>query len=332
MASQATAHENLTLYQTARRHGGWRILPDAGGLLVRGEDRIPFFQRQTTNDLRSLTDQNFIVTVLTSPTARILDVLTITQQGDDLLVFTLPGRGDITKQYLQSRIFFMDKVTIQDTDQKLIQIELFGPALAGLLSSFGINAAQQDPFNRILTSIGEGITILGPQNAGLLGCRLLFPESAFNSVQDILAKHGFAQVMPEIYDILRIESGIPGAISELTQDYTPLETGLEDSISSSKGCYTGQEVIARQITYDKVTRGLAGLKIQAEPSEPITAGVQLFTENQPVGTLTSCGFSPEFGWIGLAVLKRPFDSPSQHIQIKAAEPVAAVVVALPFMD
>jgi folate-binding protein YgfZ len=332
MATQATAHENLTLYQTAKQHGGWRFVPDGGGLLVQGEDRISFFQRQTTNDLRTLNDQIYIVTVLTSPTARILDVLTITQQGEDLLVFTLPERGATTKKYLQSRIFFMDKVTVEDTDQKLIQIELFGPALTNFLGTFGINGAQQNPFKRTLTTIGEGITILGPQIAGMLGCRLVFPEPASSSVQNTLVKHGFAPVTPEIYDILRIESGIPGALSELTQDYTPLETGMEDTISSSKGCYTGQEVIARQITYDKVTRGIAGMTIQSEPSEPVTAGVQVYAENQPVGTLTSCGFSPEFGWIGLAVLKHPFDSPSQHVQIKAAEPINAKVVDLPFMD
>lgn len=331
MASQKIAHEHLTQYHTASKSGGWRFLPDAGVLVVRGADRLPFFQRQTTNDLRKLTDNNYMVSILTSPTARILDVLTIMQQGDDLLVCTLPGRGITTKNYLQSRIFFMDKVSIQDPEHEIRQIELIGPSVVGFLLSLGLDGVEHT-FRATVTRFGEDVIALGPQVAGLLGCRLLVPEQVTYAVIQSLAEHGFIQIAPEIYEVLRIEAGIPGAQSELTQDYTPLETGLEAVISSSKGCYTGQEVIARQITYDKITRRLSGLKIQAEADPLVTTGDQVYADNQPVGKLTSCAFSPAFGWIGLAILKRPYDSPAQQVQIFAPEPVLAEIVALPFVD
>ena len=68
---------------------------------------------------------------------------------------------------------------------------------------------------------------------------------------------------PEDYETLRVEAGLPAVGHELTEDYTPHETNLAAWISETKGCYTGQEILARQVTYDKITRHLVGLKLDA---------------------------------------------------------------------
>ena len=76
---------------------------------------------------------------------------------------------------------------------------------------------------------------------------------------------------------------------------------MEHAVSGNKGCYPGQEVIARQLTYDKVTQRLVGLRLD----EPVAPGGRLLAEGKPVGVITSAAVSPRFGAIALGVVKRP---------------------------
>jgi folate-binding protein YgfZ len=108
-----------------------------------------------------------------------------------------------------------------------------------------------------------------------------------------------------------VENGLPAAESELTGDYTPLEMGLETAISNTKGCFTGQEVIARQLNYDKVTQHLVILRLQAHGE----AGERAWVEGRPVGLLTSAVQSPRFGPLALAVIKRPYHQPGTGVII-----------------
>jgi folate-binding protein YgfZ len=132
---------------------------------------------------------------------------------------------------------------------------------------------------------------------------------------------------PEAYEVRRVELGLPGPARELTEDYTPLETNLDAAISDSKGCYTGQEIIARQVTYDKITKRMAGLKLQA----PVAAGAAVHVEGRGAGEVTSAVHSPNCGAIALAILKRPHHAPGTAVTV-GEEGTRGVVVALPFGD
>jgi len=129
---------------------------------------------------------------------------------------------------------------------------------------------------------------------------------------------------PEEYHCMRVECGQPAPFSEWTEDYTPLEVGLEWAVSDRKGCYTGQEVLARQVNYDKITRQLVGLTLQAGP--PSAAQVQ--AEGKTIGVVTSSVISPRFGPIALAVLRRPYHAPGTAVLV--GEAIPAVVSVLPF--
>ena len=132
----------------------------------------------------------------------------------------------------------------------------------------------------------------------------------------------------ETYEILRIEAGVPAAESELTDAYNPLEAGLQAAISESKGCYTGQEIIARQITYDKVTRRLVGLTSAQE----LKVGCTVMSEDKRVGAVTSTAISPRLGPIALAYIKRPNDIPGTQVTILDDDStVAGLVSSLPFV-
>jgi len=297
--------------------GSYFLLPDGGWLRIQGEDRAAFLQRQSTNDLGLLEAGRPLITVLTSPTARILDVLILFHGENEIGVITLPGYAERTARYLRGRIFFMDKVTITDDSVHWAQIDLVGEQAGEMAAAL----CQGEEY--------EGSRYLPLPPILGRGYRLLLPQQAAHAARSVLANAGWVELSTEERHILRVEAGLPAPHSELIEEFTPLEVGLQFAISTTKGCYTGQEVIARQITYDKVTRRLCGVRLHA----PAPAGARIWTEDgSPVGELTSFAQSPRFGAIGLAVVKRPYDEAGTKLQIgespEASTP--AIVTPLPF--
>lgn len=318
--------ENSTEYSQAR-FACYFSFPEPGSFQLTGEDRVQFLQRQSTNDIRSLQPGHSILTVLTSPTARILDVLTLIAKGDHILALTLPGSGESTVRMLRSKIFFMDKVTITDTSSHYLQINVDGTQAAQSLDALGLKYSHEP--GEIQETLFENQLIKVIAQTGLFGVgfRLVFPGEILDGLTAALEARGFKRLSHSLYDLLRIEAGLPWAGHELSQEYTPLETNLEHAISPNKGCYTGQEIIARQITYDKVTRSLVGLRLErlADNSD------RVFAEGKPIGEITSSTISPEHGPIALAVLKRPYDQPGETVKVQGKESeIQAVTSSLPF--
>ncbi len=303
-------------------------VPEAGFLRIAGPDRIDFIQRQTTNDARTLASDRALLTVLTSATARLLDVWRLVPDEDTVGVITLPGRGAATAAYLQRRIFFMDKVTVTDASAEIAQIEVFGPESAALLGGFGLETLPEAGAVTEMEAEGAAVRVIGQHGAIGRGSLLLVESGAADRVLACLFATGGALVGPAIHEMLRVEAGLPGPVGELIEDYTPLEMNLDAAISATKGCYTGQEVIARQITHDKVTRRLAGLRLEG----PVRAGAAVQVGGRGIGVVTSAVKSPHLGVIALAVLRRPHDVAGVAISVvpEDGDSVPGVTVALPF--
>lgn len=316
----------MTGYQAAQTGAAFRVVPDPGYLIVRGEHQQDFVQRQTTNDVRQLAPGRTQPTVLTSPTARILDVWRLAPEADGIGIVTLPGRGAHTARYLQSRIFFMDRVTVTDASAEVAQVELIGPRAANVLGGLGFpeppaqDALLEAPFE------GGALRAIGLDAAGGRFL-LLAPSAARDALAARLADAGVAALDEAAYEVLRIEAGLPGPARELTEDFTPLEANLDAAISLSKGCYTGQEILARQVNYDKITRRLVGLRLEAATAPGATVQV----DGRTAGEVTSTVESPRYGWVALAVVKRPHHAPGTAVTVlDEARTVAATVAALPF--
>ena len=306
------AELSLQDYQAALSAAAFYRVPGAGYLRLGGADRLAFLQRQTTYDVTRLAPGRTILTVMTNPAARILDVLLLLPESDDgVALLTLPGLASETARFLKSRIFFKDQVSLGDASHELAQIDLVGPSAREALARLGI---QPPPVAEMLvTGEIEGVVIraLGTPVYALPGTRLLVPAAQVDQVEAALARQGTMPLTQASYQVLRVENCLPGAESELTGEYTPLEVGLEAAISTTKGCYTGQEVIARQLNFDKVTQHLALLRLQA----PGQAVERLWVDGKPVGLLTSAATSPRFGPLALAVIKRPYHQPGTSVII-----------------
>jgi folate-binding protein YgfZ len=205
----------------------------------------------------------------------------------------------------------------------LAQVEVFGPAAALALAQIGLAQAPSPDEIVSLDLDGAALRAIGTGQ----GCLLVVSSGQIEGVEGRLSAAGAVPLSQDAYEVLRVEAGRPGPARELTDEYTPLEANLDAAISDSKGCYTGQEIIARQITYDKITRRLAGLRLDAL----VTVGAAVQVEGRTVGAITSVVQSPRHGPIALAVIRRPHHAPGITVAVAdAVGAISGVTVALPF--
>ena len=297
-------------YEAALKDAAYFHQPQTGFLRVMDHDRVDFLQRQTTNDLGQLAVDRVVSTVLTSPTARILDLFCVTDEGESLGVVPLPGRTAETLKFLRGRIFFSDKVRVEDISADIVQILLVGPRVDSVLEKLDLQPPAPDHIIRWEIE-DQLISVIGQKILAGIGYCLLVPVASLDTIVGVLDAAGVSSLDPETFEILRVEAGQPGPVSELVDTYTPLEVGLGKLISDSKGCYTGQEIIARQITYDKVAKVLVGIKL----SDLAGAGAEIKADGKSAGILTSATKSPRFGSVGLAVVRRQYAKAGTNVLI-----------------
>ena len=285
-------------YQALSSGAALHLRPHFGILRLTGRDRVDFLQRMTTNDIARLQAGQAALTILTNPVARIDVVFTVLCRPDDLLLLTSEGQADALRQRLQGQIFFMDKVTVTDESAALRRLRLLGPAADDLLAAAGLPLPTAD--DGFLEE--ESVTVLRQERFDLPGYEIICAADELIALRGRLTDAGAVLLTDSAaYEARRIELGRPRPGKELTDAFNPLEAGMTWACAEDKGCYTGQEIIARQLTYDKVTRSLVHLRSDM----PLTEGSPVSVNARAVGTVTSSAHSPTAGPLALAILKRP---------------------------
>ena len=283
--------------------------PHFGVLRLRERDRVDFLQRMTTNDIACLQPGQAAVTILTSPMARIDAVFSVLCRQDDLMLLASEGQSDDLRQRLQSQIFFMDKVTVTDDSAGLCRLRILGQMAAELLQSAGLPQPESD--DQFLED--DSVTVLRQDRYDLPGFEIIASVDEMDALQERLSGAGAVTLAGnDSYEARRVELGRPRPGKELTDAFTPLESGMAWVCAENKGCYTGQEIIARQLTYDKVTRSLVRLRSEL----PLQEGATVSVNKRSVGTVTSCAHSPSAGPVALAVLKRPHNVEGAEVTVE----------------
>lgn len=307
-----------TTYVALRQHAAvWGPLP-ADVLLLADTDRVDFLQRMTTNDIKRLRVGDSCVTVLTSPTAKIVHVFTVMADEDILRLLPAPNDGAALERHLRGQIFFMDKVRVSKPEKPYSRVRVIGPNAAQVIEATGIPSLPTSDGGWLRA--GESI-VLRQDSYDLPGYELLAPT---DSMEEWRARLAAVSLDEETYNARRVELGRPAPGAELIGEYNPLEAGLGWACADDKGCYTGQEIIARQLTYDKVTRTLVGL----HSTHLLDVGAAVTVEGREVGRVTSAAFSPALqAPVALAVVKRPHNAPGTSVTVAGRE---ATVTSLPF--
>ncbi len=300
-----------------------------GRLKFTGKNRVDFLHRMSTNDLLKLAIGEGAGTVFTTPIARIIDRTVVYVRKDDMLMLTSRGNQARVVQWLRKYIFFNDDVQIKDVTNETGMISLYGAAANPIISRVTGEALAALPLHdwRTIQIAEVNVMIARADPIANGGFHLIFEREAQAKVRQTLLDTEVLPIGEETYQVLRVEAGQPEFGRELGDEYIPLEANLWNDVSFKKGCYTGQEIIARMESRQKLAKRLVGLRF----SEPVMLPASLWIDDHEAGSVTSVVNSPALGWIGLGYLKASGGAEPQMVQSHLKDRViSATVSALPF--
>jgi folate-binding protein YgfZ len=295
-----------------------------GRLEARGRDRFNVVHRISTNDVLNMAQGEGRPTIFTNPTGRIIDRIMIYNRGETALITTEAGRGNAVLNYLQRQVFFNDEAAFADLAPSTRQFVLHGPQAAALITG----ASQLSELHSTEATIADVPVFLGRRKS-LSGTHwvIITPleqaEQVWLRVLEKGAAYGLIPAGSLAYNALRIRAGRPAAGHELTQDFIPLEAGLWDEVSFTKGCYTGQEIIARMESRSRLAKTIVQLKLDQFIEAPQT----LFSDGKPAGTLTSSVQTPDDDVLGIGFVKLAHAVVDQNL-IVGDSVIKATVTAL----
>ena len=300
-----------------------------GRLCFTGKDRLEFLHRISTNDLLKLQAGQGAATVFTTPIARIIDRTVVYARETDLLMLTSRGNQGRVYQWLRKYIFFNDDVQIKDVTDEMAMVSVYGATANQVVQQTSGEDVAELPLHHWrtihLAEVEALIARADPIGGG--GFHLILEKAVLPQVQQMLLAVGVVPIGEETYQVLRIEAGRPEFGHELGDEYIPLEANLWAEVSFTKGCYTGQEIIARMESRQRLAKQLMGLRFEAEVTLPAT----LLSSEHEAGVVTSIAHSPVRGWIGLGYVKSAEATAGQRVQARSGEQTSyATVSALPF--
>jgi len=320
----ATLTDELTgEYRTLTHDCGLIDRSERGKLALTGTERKAFLAGQVTNDIEGLTPGTGCYAAFLTHKGKMLGDLRVLAAEDDeaepeLLLDTdranLQALFDLVRRFKIGYEVELHKRTVQRG-----LLSLIGPAARAVARAEAVPVDEHA--HRPGQIAGQPVRLIATD----LGIDVLCEADATDDVRAALLAAGAVPVCEDAAEIVRVETGRPRYGVDVDDATIPQEAGLNArAVSFTKGCYVGQETVARLFYRGKPNRHLRGLKL----SEPgIADGAQLRLGERIVGTLTSSLVSPTFGPIGLALVRREA-SPGDTVQVAGG--ATAEVVELPF--
>lgn len=315
-------------YRTITERAGLLDRSDRGKLALSGPDAKPFLQGQVTNDVERLTPGEGCYAAFLTPKGKMLGDLRVLDAGQELLL-------DTERVALQPLFNLIRHFSIG------YQLQLHKRTLeCGLLSIIGpqwssvVFAPQPEAREHSHQPVVIGDV---PARASRtdIGVDLLCEAAAVAALKDVLLEAGVEEVSEQVADCLRVEHGRPRYGVDLDETVIPQEAGLnERAVSFTKGCYVGQETVARLHYRGRPNRQLRGLRL----SGSATYGDPVLLEGKVVGHCKSVAESPSLGPIALAFVRREVAPGAQVLVARptdlsssaGSEATGATVVELPF--
>jgi aminomethyltransferase len=276
-----------------------------GRMQMTGADALPLLHRLTTNHMLQLAPGHSCPTVLTTPIGRSMDLLMVVNDQPAVWVFTSSGQGPMVYTHLKKNIFFNDKVTLAPAAQSHRQYTLYGEGATAWLSAqtgIDVSTVSIDGVVRWHDTVVMRTTPLGGD-----GWRILEPVAAS---EGILPRSSVPQMDAATLSLWQLEAGVPAFGSEIGTDYIPLETGLEAAIHTAKGCYVGQEIIARMESRGRRAKTLERITlggVVATPAPLLTAS------GREAGVVTRAAHSDALGVIGFAYISTKIEDTEELV-------------------
>jgi len=318
-------------YQSATTAAAVHDATYMGRLKATGVDALDLLNRLSTNEVVSLEAGQGAPTVLTTDRGRILDVIIVVNTGEHVFILTSPGMQDPVIQFLD-KYTIMDDVTVEDVSSSTAMMAVWGPKSSECLArAANANLDGLAPYHSLSTAVGgRPARLISCSLSGLPGYYVISSTEDASAVWQGITKSGITPMGAAAYETARISQGMPAHGSEMGEEFNPLEAGLIGAIDFTKGCYIGQEVIARLDTYKKVQKYL--VKLAFAEGANVSPGAILTLEGKAVGKVTSVASEPSTGQdIGLAYVRTLQAEVGARLELEDPGSGWAEILSLPQM-
>jgi tRNA-modifying protein YgfZ len=304
-------------YRQLREEAGWVERAGHALLAIRGPDAADYLESQLTNDVETLAPGEGRYAALLDRKGRLQGDVRVLRRADAEYLADLEdeAKAAVLRHLEMYRVG--REVEIEDLSANHVRISVIGPAAIERLGMAPLGPEDSHRQERI----GDATTVAVATDVGV---DLLLAASARDDVVEHLRAAGIDAVTEEAAEIIRVESGRPRFGREMGRETMPAEAGIvERAVSFTKGCYIGQETVARLHYKGKPNRHLRGLRLQA----PATAGDPVRLGERELGSVGTAALSPAHGPIALAILRREAE-PGMTVIVGAG--TAAEVIEPPF--
>lgn len=306
---------------------------------VTGKDAIEFLHRISTQDLMNLNDYSTTDTLFLNEKGRIIDRLKIIKFPDHLILIGSPDNAEKINRWIE-RYAVMDDIKVKNVTGSYIYLKLLGKKneiLFTLLFGDQIKNAEK---SKIYKYVSEQFQCwifyneIFPEHFGYeVFCDSIYADNLLKYINSNLEILNFNFIGFNAYETIRIEQGEPTFPNEMNDSFNPYDVNLIKHVSFTKGCYIGQEVIARLDTYDKVRFNFSGFLLEKDYS---FVDKTIYKKDETiVGQLTSKTFSPSLkSFVALGVLsKKLTDEDLQNLYVKDNEEFIKVEIKkLPMVE
>jgi len=285
-----------------------RDLSERGLLRASGADRVRFLNGMLANDVAKLAPGDARPSLQLDRKGHVLAELWVLAEPDAILLDVAPGLEPELRAVLEKHII-ADDVAIESQTDAIGQLGIEGPEAREAVRAIG--GATPDPgrFERA-SFAGESLVFVAGGSLGDEGVRVLAPRALLPRLREALA---LPELAPDAAEALRIEAAIPALGRDVTARNFPQEARLERAFSLTKGCYVGQEIVARIASRGAVNRLLVKLRTR----ELVAPGAEIRVGDTAVGQVTSSAVSAASGPIALGYVRAADARAGAAVQIGA---------------
>lgn len=293
---------------------GWLDHSARGLIRATGSDRVRFLNGMLSNDVEALEPGAACYAALLDRKGHVLSDLWLLDAGEALLLDVADATGDEVFGVLDKHLI-ADDVELENLSASWGELSVEGPGASGWLAEHGHPAPSAGRFE--VDAVGRVWLDGGALSDD--GVRILAPREALEGLCD-----GIPRIDDDAAEILRVEWFRPRYGADVGPRNFPLEARMEAAISETKGCYIGQEIIARLISRGAVNRFLVQLSTDA----PVSPGDEIRAGATRVGAVTSAAVSPGRGPLALGYVRRAESEPGTALEV-AGVPARVVVPERP---
>jgi folate-binding protein YgfZ len=312
-------------YAALAKGAGLIDVCDRTRLVLRGADRAKFLHNLCTNEVRRLAPGSGCEAFLTNVQGKVLGHILVFCEPDCLVIDTVAGQAATIAAHLD-RYLIREDVQVADASAERAEWLLAGNASPDLLARLGVIAPAGRLDHAPASVGGVPVSVRRVDMAGPMGFLIDSPRDQAAALADALVAAGAVSCDPASAESARIEAGWPEFGRDISDDNLPQEVARDDrAISFTKGCYLGQETVARIDALGHVNKTLVGVTFPSD-SKP-TVGEELSAEGKAAGRVTSVAFSPRLrAPLAMAYVRRGSNAPGTELACAVG---SATVVRLP---